>query len=557
MDFTRRDMLAFGAAAGAAGWLPSAAAAQAGDGPFAAVPARLAAFAEAVLAQNGFPGMALALVGPGGWSAAFAIGQAGPDRRPASADHLFQIGSITKSLTAMAVFALAGRGRLDLAARVQDLLPDLPLPPEPIAVGHLLEHSSGLPNSLDATGFLDVPGGRLWTGFAPGSHYSYCNLGFALLGAIVERAAGLAFPRALEALVLRPIGMAGARPSIRMADRAQFAAGHARLREDVPWLPGAPLAPARWIEFDSAAGCVAARARDMVPFLRQLVALGRGRGAPLFADELALRYRMPTIAADLPGARYGNGLMHLDVGGRPCLRHTGGMIGFSSAITVDPQSGIGAFASVNVGGAGIWRPVEVTEYGLALLRAAAAGEPLPEVPAPAGPPPVQGPARFIGRWLAADGAELAVRARPDGLEVVSGGVARPLVGAGPNAAVTDHPALAPWFLAFDPGETLLRLGDRLFGRDAAPPARPAPPALAALAGAYHNPAGWSGAPLNIFAVGDRLALGATGLVPAPDGSWRFLDPAGVSERLWFQNPAAGRPRHLNLSGAIYTRLTEA
>lgn len=556
MDFTRRELLACAAAAGAAAWLPSAAAAQAGGGPFAAVPARLAGFAGAVLAHNGFPGMALALVGPGGWSAAFAVGEAARGVA-ATPGHLFQIGSITKSLTAMAAFALAGRGRLDLDARVQDLLPDLPLPAEPIAVGHLLEHSSGLPNSLDPTGFLDVPGGRLWTGFAPGSHYSYCNLGYALLGAIVERAAGMAFPRALETLVLRPIGMAGARPSIRMADRAAFAAGHVRLREDVPWLPGAPLAPARWIEFDNAAGSVAARALDMVPYLRRLVALGRGRGAPLFSDALASRYRAPTIAADLPGARYGNGLMHLEIGGRPCLRHTGGMIGFSSAITVDPQDGIGAFASVNVGGAGIWRPVEVTEYALALLRAAAAGAPLPDPPAPAPPPPVREPARFVGRWRAAGGAELVVRERGEGLEVISGGAARPLAGAAPNAAVTDHPALAPGFLAFDPGETLLRVGDRLFGRDAAPPARPAPPALAALAGAYYNPAGWSGAPLNVFAVGDRLALGAAPLVPAPDGSWRFLDPAGISERIWFQAQAGGRPQRLNLSGAIYARLPDA
>jgi CubicO group peptidase (beta-lactamase class C family) len=552
-------MLAYGAAAGATTLLvPSSAwAAQAAQAAAAPVAGRLRAFAEAVLAANGFPGVSIAFVGPGGVSSAFAAGLADLDRGTAAAPgQLFQIGSITKSLTAMAIFALVGRGRLDLAATVQGLLPEVPLPPEPITVTHLLEHSSGLPNSLEQTPFLDVPGGRLWSGFAPGSRYSYCNLGYTLLGMIIERASGMPFPQALRSLVLQPIGMAGARPVIRLGDRGAYATGHVRFREDIPWLPRARLTAARWLDVHTAAGSVAASAGDMIHYLRRIVELGRGRGAPLFSDALAERFRTPTIdSSNGPGARYGNGLATLAVAGHRCLRHTGGMIGFSSAITVDPEAGVGCYASVNVGGAGGYRPVEITEYGLLLLRAAAAGGALPAAPEPQRGPAVE-PARILGRWVGPGGRELIVAEAAGGLRVASGGIERPLAAATENAFVTDHPLLEPYALVLEAGEVpLLRLGDQAFGRGEAPAARVASPRLAALAGTYYSPGAWSSR-LIVHAFGDRLLVDGNVVTEAADGSWRFSEPARLGERIWFEDVAGGRPQNLNLSGTRFSRLPE-
>jgi CubicO group peptidase (beta-lactamase class C family) len=517
------------------------------------IAAPIRAFAEAVLAQNGFPGVSIAFVAPG-QTGAFAAGFADLDSRtPATPAHLFQIGSITKSLTGMAAFVLAGQGNLDLDANVQGLLPDVPLPPEPITVRNLLEHSSGLPNSLEPTPFLDVPGGRLWTGFAPGSRYSYCNLGYTLLGMIVERASGMPYAEAMQRLVLRPIGMANAKPVIRTADRALYATGHVRLRDDVPWLPRATLTEGRWLEMHSAAGSVAADARDMVAYLRAVVALGQGKGAPLFSDSLAARYAKPTIGSTHgPGARYGNGLATIELGGRPMLRHTGGMIGFSSAVTVDAAAGIGCYASINVGGAAGYRPIEITEYALAVLRAAAAGEALPAAPQPRGGTPVPDPARFAGRWMAEDGRQFSVAERGGALFVNAAGVERPFVSVGVRGFATDHPSLAPYIFAIEPGEAVvLRLGGALFGKGAAPP-MPAPvPAVAALAGEYYG-SDWDPR-ASVHAIGNRLFGDGSELVAAPDGSWRFADPALSPERVWFDNPVRGRPQILNFSGARYSR----
>lgn len=554
MQFTRREMLA---TAGATALLAplNGLRAQASGSAFEGIVPRVRAFAESVLAFNGFPGVSIALAGPGGWSAAFAVGLADLDRRtPASPDQLFQIGSITKSLTAMALFALAGRGRLDLDARVQNLLPEVPLPPVPISLRHLIEHSSGLPNSLEQSPFLDIPGGRLWSAFEPGSRYSYCNLGYTLLGMIVERASGLPWPRALETLVLRPIGMDKARPVIRIADRALYAIGHVRFREDVPWLPQARLAEARWMDVHTAAGSVAATAPDMVAYLRALADLGRGRGGRLFSDALAERYRTPTIASSHgPGARYGNGLATIDLGGRPAFRHTGGMIGFSSAMTLDAAAGAGCYASVNVGGAAGYRPIEINEYALALIRAAAAGSELPQPPPPRRAPAVSEPARLAGRWLGSEGREFTVVERRGQLFIASGGIERPLIVSGENELATDHPELGPNELSFEPGDTpFIRIGGRLFGREA-PAASDVPPRLAALTGSYYSTSAWSPR-INVFASGNRLFLGTYEVTEARDGSWRFSHPNLIAERIWFRNEVGGRPQDLNFSGTRFARL---
>jgi CubicO group peptidase (beta-lactamase class C family) len=252
MEVTRRDWLGLAAGAGA---VAAAAPLRAqgrrkevwtgGSGrDYGPAIGRIRAFAAADLADKGLPGMSVALVGPDQFAATFAVGLADLDRgTPAAPEQLFQIGSITKSLTAMALFVLADRGKLNLDARVQDLLPDHPLPPEPITLTHLLDHSSGLPNGLDNPCLH--PGARrpALDRFQPGSRYSYCNLGYGLLGAVIERASGMAYPLALETLVLKPLGMVHSVPVIRTADRAAFATGHIRFRDDIPWLPrrGSPL----------------------------------------------------------------------------------------------------------------------------------------------------------------------------------------------------------------------------------------------------------------------------------------------------------------------------
>jgi CubicO group peptidase (beta-lactamase class C family) len=131
------------------------------------------------------------------------------------------------------------------------------------------------------------------------------------------------FDRALRTLVLEPLGMTGAKPVILLQDRAAYATGHARLREDIPFCP-AHRSPRRGGWTSQMRRVRGRTAADMVRFMRFIVQVGQGKGAPLFSDAAAQRYRTATIDDDTPGDRYGNGLVHRVLEGQKVLRHTAG-----------------------------------------------------------------------------------------------------------------------------------------------------------------------------------------------------------------------------------------
>ena len=76
-----------------------------------------------------------------------------------------------------------------------------------------------------------------------------------------------------------------------------------------------------------------------------------------------------------PGASDGYGIAVDKLDGHTRLKHTGGMVSFASAIQVDLDAGVGAFASVNAMQG--FRPTPVTEYALRLMRACREGSSLP------------------------------------------------------------------------------------------------------------------------------------------------------------------------------------
>jgi CubicO group peptidase (beta-lactamase class C family) len=135
--------------------------------------------------------------------------------RPMRTTTLFDLASVTKVMaTTFAVMLLADRGDLDIDAPVYRYLPDFRGPHlDSITVRHLLSHSSGLVqwqpiyysarNPAEAYAVIrDMPLG--W-GVGEGRHYS--DLGFMLLGWIVERASGRPLDQFVEAELYRPLGL--------------------------------------------------------------------------------------------------------------------------------------------------------------------------------------------------------------------------------------------------------------------------------------------------------------------------------------------------------------
>jgi CubicO group peptidase (beta-lactamase class C family) len=151
---------------------------------------------------------------------------------PANRDTLYRIASISKMMTTLGLMRLVEAGKVDLDADVSAYL-GFPLrnprfPERPIALRHLLTHTASLrdeagysfPAGTALKEFL-VPGarlhgeGRMWAANAgPGDYFTYCNLGWGIIGTLMERVTGERFDRLMARLLLQPLGLAaGYNPS--------------------------------------------------------------------------------------------------------------------------------------------------------------------------------------------------------------------------------------------------------------------------------------------------------------------------------------------------------
>lgn len=136
---------------------------------------------------------------------------------PNRVDTRFNIASVTKMLTAIAVLRLVAAGKLDLHAPVAAYNPDLPHAAE-ITTHQLLNHTAGFASywndayraarsdlrsiAVYLRLFADLP-----LDFPPGTRYQYGNCGYVLLGALLETLMGLSYYEAMRELVFEPAGM--------------------------------------------------------------------------------------------------------------------------------------------------------------------------------------------------------------------------------------------------------------------------------------------------------------------------------------------------------------
>ena len=517
-------------------------------------------YVDAHRVAHGLPGMTVSVADAEGFKAVITAGWSDIDRREAvTPSQVFQIGSISKSFAGLAILRLVDAGKLNLDTEVRELLPQVPLPDGiHINVRHLLTHTSGLPE--DAPVFPRGGTERLWVGFVPGTQFSYSNLGYKLLGMIVEHFEQTPYPEALEKLVLAPLGLDAVLPQIRTVDRARYAVSYSPFYTDRPFPRGGRLDRAPWVNFSAASGCVAATARQMGDYVRWLIQAGRGKGDPFLSDASRQLFLAPAVAIPIfgPGAHYAFGLALLPVDGHVCLHHTGGMLSFVSAITVDPTAGDGAFASVNASDMTGYRPVAVTRYAIQLLRAVREGKPLPLAAAIETPTHVDGAKALAGRFRSGDGATVELVAAGDGLALEQSGVRRPLQPGDDEGS----------FVVVGPGEESSTLlvrthdgavqsvgwGAKLYTPDGKVPAGPLPHELQRLAGIYNSDDPWSGQH-EVVARPDGLWLdGSTPLTLLNDGSFRVGPDEWSPDRIRFDGDLEGRPSRLSLSGVDFLRV---
>lgn len=505
-------------------------------------------------AAVGFPGLTLCLVADG-FSATLGLGYADiADQVPVNSHHLFSIGSISKSITALAMHALAASGKLELDAPVSHYLPGVPLPDTPITLRQLLNHTSGLSGNVPL--FPLNPQRRHWLCSTPGMTVSYSNLGYALLGLVIGAVTGQPHSRAIHELVLAPLGMTSAKAHLLATDRTRYATGYIPKGNVRASLTLAPIMPAPFIDYDLADGGVAASSEDMIGYLRYVIALGNGKGQPLMPDGQARELLAHENPADDfgPGARYASGFIKSDSDGHPVLRHTGGTPQFGSSFHADPAAGVACFASANANIAG-YRPTGITEYAIQLLRALRDRRAPPAPVDPLARHAIAQPERLAGRYVAADGAVIELNRAAAGLQLVADQARGRLEPAGPAVLLTDHPKYGTHSIHYEVSNgTVARLWwrDQSFTRGAAAPRAQRQPSLEPFAGLYTDLTPWTR--LEIFVRDAHLHLEGQGLLTRrPEGFWSPHHDTEGRTRLWFEDMVNGKYYTLCFSGARLSR----
>lgn len=218
---TRRELL------GAAGCALMA------DLTFSDAPPELAQILQTVRDKHGLPALAGAVILDGRLKHAAAVGiRKHGESTPVTAHDRFHLGSCTKAMTATLVAMLVERRKLDWTSRLDSLFPELGDAIHPdlraVTVDHLLAHRSGIspqlhprPSSLAAlsdsyrsheasrrerAAFVETVL-RAKPENEPGTTYLYCNAGYVVLGAIVERLMDAPWEELMRRHIFRPLGM--------------------------------------------------------------------------------------------------------------------------------------------------------------------------------------------------------------------------------------------------------------------------------------------------------------------------------------------------------------
>lgn len=175
--------------------------------------------------QRQIPGLALAVCYQGRILKEKGYGVAEVQHQsPVTPETVFELASITKQFTASAIMLLVQEGKVELDEDIHTYLPDAPEHWRGITVRHLLTHTSGLPDMAHGfSGFDDPSFGPIGIDISaekayraaktdtlistPGEQYTYSDVGYFLLGLIVQEAGGMPYREFMQTRIFDPVGM--------------------------------------------------------------------------------------------------------------------------------------------------------------------------------------------------------------------------------------------------------------------------------------------------------------------------------------------------------------
>lgn len=262
---------------------------------------------------------------------------------PMRAGMIFNIGSMTKQFTAVAVLRLAEQGKLSFQDEITKYLPDYPVGGQKITVENLLTHTAGIPASAPEAMTRLQGEKRLVTlqeiistfksrplDFTPGTKWSYSNNGYMLLGAIIEKVSGVSYPEYLEKNLFGPAGMTATHFGDDYKIVKNRAASYIYSRAESQFLNAANDK----VETAYSAGAIQSTAEDLFRWNQTLLSNRLVKKESLAKAQT--EYNLP----DGKGTYYGYGWFIGNIQGSPIVEHGGNMGGFMSHAIYLPREDI-------------------------------------------------------------------------------------------------------------------------------------------------------------------------------------------------------------------------
>ncbi|MBS1664805.1 MAG: beta-lactamase family protein [Bacteroidetes bacterium] len=327
-------------------------------------------------AANHYPGFVYGIVAGGKLVFTGSVGYCEPFKKiPATAQSDFRIASMTKSFVSVAILQLRDGGKLRLDDPASLYIPELkgqsgPASDAPaITIRHLLSHSAGFPEDnpwgdrqladSDEELLTLVRKGISFSN-SPGIAYEYSNLGFTLLGYIVQKVSGQKYEDYITEHILKPLGMNHTYWEYSKVPESQLAHGYR-------WIDGS------WVEqpmlHDGAYGAMGGMITTMEDFAKytafQLAAWPSRSGkeeGPLKRSscrEMQQPWTFNTLNTGFSygpsgpacpiSTAYGYGLRwSKDCKGHTMVGHTGGLPGFGSNWMMLTDYGVGVISFSNL-----------------------------------------------------------------------------------------------------------------------------------------------------------------------------------------------------------------
>jgi CubicO group peptidase (beta-lactamase class C family) len=338
---------------------------------------------ESEITRHGVVGGGIAFVQGSAPATQYFMGDA---RRETSqridADTAYNWASITKTMTAIAILQLRDRGLLSLDDPAVKYVPELRQvhsdygPIDAVTIRSLLTHSSGFRNPtwpwdcddsancdwqpFEPTKWTQVAAMLPYThlAFAPGSRWSYSNLGYVFLGQIIERLSGDDFEVYIDKNILKPLDMHSS-----YFDRAPY---YLESRVSASYLRAGQKLTPQPFNFDTGITTsnsgLKAPIPDMVKYLRFLIGDPANARYNFVLKRASLEEMwtgvLPAIEPGQPPTPYtsgphgsqpkmGLGFFVIEVAGHRFIFHDGDQGGFSSELLIDPARGCASILAVN------------------------------------------------------------------------------------------------------------------------------------------------------------------------------------------------------------------